>query len=414
MLDKFLDGIIAIDDKKEEVEIVKEMCEFIGCEYDYYNPSELKQEPHIRLKNRRLIFLDLHIFQDNMGGIENHISLIRTILENNLGKDYGAYGIVLWTNHDDEFGLFIKKLDEDKKKSLYTMPLFVVCCRKLQNVKPEQLLSELEQQINGNLAANFFVHWMNDIKVVTENMYNEFYNLLPTYANNSNYFNIILAKIHQQLNNDTSQLLEYDMLYAFKFFDEILNGKLYGQHQSSKFSYKQIENNEYENFKNIINTKINTLLYFDENISNDNILSGNMYIICGNDNLLDINNADITHKNSYDNIIPVAIDLTPPCDIANGKYFYHRLVGGYLVSNEKKKCNAAHLYHLDDVELLFNNVKYTKLIIDFRLVNNEKQDKLCDNTSYKLILRLMPNIFADILQKFSSHAARLGRYDSIL
>lgn len=408
MLKDFLDGIIAIDDKEYEVETVKKMCEYIDCRFDYYNPSDFKDN-NTKLKNRRLIFLDLHILQDNKGDVKNDISNIRVILENNLGKDYGAYGIVLWTNHDSEFDIFIEKLDEDKKANRYTMPLFVICCRKVKNIEPEELLNELNDKITKNLAAYFFVKWMNDIRIITENMYHEFYNLLPTYANNSNNFKVILAKIQEQLEHSSQQDKKYDMLYAFKFFDEILNGKLYSQHESSIFEYDSSLNSESVQFKDTLNKKINTLLYFDKNIKKDNLSSGNLYIINNDNSLLDIRKVEGQDKK----IIPIAVDLTPPCDIANGKFFYHRLVGGYLL-NETKRNNPGYIYLINDISITIDSIEYKNLVLDFRLLNNEKKENLSNDTLYKLELKLMPNIFADILQKFSSHAARLGKYDSIL
>ena len=48
------------------------------------------------------------------------------------------------------------------------------------------------------------------------------------------------------------------------------------------------------------------------------------------------------------------------------------------------------------------------MCFDFRNIYAENDENLNDTSLYKLLFTVKHRLFADILQKFSSHAARLG------
>ena len=48
------------------------------------------------------------------------------------------------------------------------------------------------------------------------------------------------------------------------------------------------------------------------------------------------------------------------------------------------------------------------MCFDFRNIYIESDETMNDASSYKLLFKVKHRLFADILQKFSSHAARLG------
>ena len=58
--------------------------------------------------------------------------------------------------------------------------------------------------------------------------------------------------------------------------------------------------------------------------------------------------------------------------------------------------------------ITIGNEKVLCLIIDFRYLITVKDTELKDKDEYEIWFRAKPKLFADILQKFSSHAARLG------
>ena len=48
------------------------------------------------------------------------------------------------------------------------------------------------------------------------------------------------------------------------------------------------------------------------------------------------------------------------------------------------------------------------ICFDFRYTTAVKQEDLQDGSKYEILFRAKPKLFADVLQKFSAHAARLG------
>lgn len=48
------------------------------------------------------------------------------------------------------------------------------------------------------------------------------------------------------------------------------------------------------------------------------------------------------------------------------------------------------------------------ICFDFRFLSSTKDESLNDDNQFKLLFKANHKLFSDILQKFSSHAARLG------
>ena len=133
------------------------------------------------------------------------------------------------------------------------------------------------------------------------------------------------------------------------------------------------------------------------------------------------------HKNEIEPFMPecwdVAIELTPPCDYSQGNRKMARLIGGYIfdiplgkfdkTSVKSRivedgclpKCDSAKEYTIGPI-FLENKVRY--MVFDYTYLVTESIEKLTDTDSYEVCYRAKPKLFAHILQRFSSHAARLG------
>jgi hypothetical protein len=112
------------------------------------------------------------------------------------------------------------------------------------------------------------------------------------------------------------------------------------------------------------------------------------------------------------------IEITPPCDFSNsGKRIRARLIGGILVDADtaniskqiqdlkcKKECFYSEVYPIT----ISGHQSPQLLILDFRYFETEEDSNLQDASKYQILFRTKPKLFADILQKFSAHAARLG------
>ena len=111
----------------------------------------------------------------------------------------------------------------------------------------------------------------------------------------------------------------------------------------------------------------------------------------------------------YKNIIPVEVNITPLCDIAQGKAPVQRIGTGYLIPESFKNsfnCQGDNVYKSP----VFNavdekpNVSYF-LFLDFRYSITCPAE---DIKNKKYLFTLRGNIMNDIQIKFSSHASRLG------
>ena len=128
----------------------------------YYHPNDLesKKKP---FNNRKLIFLDLYL-NDEQSSVEN-IALIRKYFKNIIGKDFGTYGIVLWTKHANHFDEFCDKIYQNNNP--FSAPLFVIALEKNKYKTQGNyngVLNELEQKLEEDISSSFFVEWNNSVK----------------------------------------------------------------------------------------------------------------------------------------------------------------------------------------------------------------------------------------------------------
>lgn len=165
----------------------------------------------------------------------------------------------------------------------------------------------------------------------------------------------------------------------------------------------------------------------DQNLNQEEILPGNVYLIKEDSPLIirDEDRMKIKVKNENGDWINskeyhcdyVAVELTPPCD-ASHKKIYSRLIGGYIFDmplginpNGKKAGVLFHEESSDKRYVLYPIMlegKVKVLILEYRYLWTPKDEELKDEAKYKLAFKLTQPLFADILQKFSSHASRLG------
>ena len=183
-------------------------------------------------------------------------------------------------------------------------------------------------------------------------------------------------------------------------------------------------------------SKLNSLLLLDfDNLSQNTILPGNIYEVVENENPIYFN--DFYYKENeikidehidfstskknpsekemldHKNIKRIAIELTPPCDFAlRKKQFQSRLVGGIILDDDKKLLvkyfNTEGFYHFIHPVFIKGVDKPQMIIFDFYRFQTIKEDDLKDISKYIIIAKAKEKLFADVLQKLSSHTARLG------
>ena len=422
----FVNNAIIIDDKPEEIsELLKVLKEQdIVC--SSFNPTELSNISF--KKNRQLIFLDLSL-DDSKKMIDN-IALIRQLFKKSLGTNFGIYGIVVWSKHQQHIDLLKEKLQEDKKNKVYSTPIFIVNLNKtkyLQQGNYNGLFNDIESVLVNDPATTFFLEWSNSVQQAKNKTIEKIYSLMPNYEKQSNDITAILTTLalnYTGINKDEVERCNYPLyIDAFKAFDEILYGELINSHISNNKNIVDLkkEFSDHSYLQKIYAQLNSAILVDDNNIDQNTVIPGNVYEIKNAENKFIsgvsgvITKSTITIESTI--VKNIVIEMTPPCDFSNsGKRIRARLIGGVLVDAyteteeqiKKWKCKKECFYSEVYPIMVSSNPKPQLLILDFRYFGMEEDNNLQDASKYQIIFRTKPKLFADILQKFSAHAARLG------
>lgn len=415
---------LIVDNKHDEVEELEKILHKEGIYYSFYTPQAIDEEQKA-FKNHQIIFMDFSLDDTRTNPVEN-ISLIRKALKKICTNKFGSYGLVLWTKHlgeSENIKLLKEKLSIDAKSKDYTTPLFVVGLDKSQYLQNGYggLWEDLNSELLENKAALFFFNWRNSVDKASDNALNHMYQLVPDYVEQTRQFPYLLYQMAKNYSGiPTEGMNGYDGMYkdAYRAFDELLYSDLITQQIDLDNVFpEQIEKPNYT-FDDELQqmAKINSKLLLDLSITDQNVvMPGNVYQVVKDNDFLKLNfnnlkeDKRIKVENLLKNQIQIAVELTPPCDFSNKKVS-SRLIGGFMIDCPKTK-NDISMFKADSKYLIwpieYNN-KTKFICIDFRNICIERDAELKDVSSYKLLFMVKHRLFADILQKFSSHAARLG------
>ncbi len=450
MIKEFMDTVTIIDNTASEVDELIKKLKLKKILYEYYHPKKFSGV-RFKLKNRKLIFLDLYIDNNVAQNAESQISVIRRYLKKIIGKDFGVYGIVLWTKHLPEIDIFKEKISQDNDE--YTLPIFVVGLDKTKYLTHgfKDIFDDIETELMSNTAASFFIKWSNSIKKAENKTVTEIFSLINKYKfqdENLNYLLYSLAKNQTGIHH--SEIGNYPLYQdAYKAFSELLFYEISSEISSSKcklFSpiseifYKTEDNGSEisKNYKdeyflnggviperdNLMDTdqriakkfiideiskkfhKINTKILLDENINHQNIIPGNIYEIKDKKSPFLLEACNIQNGD-----IPIIIEITPPCDFSNTKKVHPKVLGGMLTKFSKNKLSKYNreYYYCEIYPLSLNEYDDEMMIIfDFRHIGVLEEKSLKNKRKYHLKYRAKDKLFADVLQKTASHMSRLG------
>ncbi|WP_279188181.1 hypothetical protein [Prevotella melaninogenica] len=419
MITDFIDSVLIIDDKKKEIEdlAIKLQEEDISVQKQIIDPQDKKFENIKHLKKyRQLIFMDLSL--DDSIDIKNNVStVIRPILQKILPQTKGCYGLVVWSKHTDNISILKEKLLEDKDK--YSLPMFIVPLDKSEYFKKgyDDILGDLNNKLGQEPSAKFFIEWYNSVKTAQDNTISKIYSLIPDYEQRADDFLFILKKIALNYTGiPDNQLNGYPLhIDAFKAFDDILHAELINcQKSGADIFTNPVKGFSKPNDLPNIYAHINAAILIDgNNIDQKTVIPGNVYELKEANSPFKTDKAPEGAKN-------IVIEITPPCDFSNnGKRVKARLIGGFLINAQKepkslkkqienlkckKECFYSEIYPVITPEDTVPQI----LILDFRYFGSEEDTNLKEAKKYKILFRAKPKLFADIIQKFSSHAARLG------
>lgn len=405
---------LIIDNGYSDVEELEKILDKGNIYHSFFKPDDIKDEQR-RIKNHQIIFMDFSL--DDSKKPEENISIIRRILKKICKRDFGSYGLVLWTKHIEHIQLFKEKLSIDSEKKEYITPLFVVGLDKLKYKQYGygSLWEDLDKELQENKAALFFFNWRNSVDKASDNALNNMYQLVPEYEKQAEQFPYLLYQMAKNYSGIPTENMEvYDGMNkdAYRVFDELLYSDLISQQTKLDDIFsEQINKPDYtfeEELEQI--AKINSKLLLDLSITDQSVvMPGNFYQIIKDNRFLKLDGFPKKH-----NPIPIAVELTPPCDFSHKK-ISSRLIGGFMIdcptSKEKLNEYTEKIYKAGSKYLIwpmFYNDAVKFVCLDFRNIYIESEETMKDASFYKLLFMVKHRLFADILQKFSSHAARLG------
>lgn len=413
MITKFVNSVIIIDDTPAEVENLISVLKEQDIMFLSVTPNELKGKK--LKKNRQLLFLDLSL--DDSKSIINNIALIRKLLADSLDVNFGVYGIILWSKHQSHIDMLIEKLGIDKKNNVYPTPLFIIGLDKMKYITAgnfNTLFEDIENILKNDTAATFFLEWSNSIQQAQNITISNIYSLMPDYKNQSDDITVILTKLALNYTGVKSPITAYPLhIDAFKAFDEILNGELINSHISINTNVVNTTKT-FSNPNNLTNVYayLNSAVLIDSNnLDQNTVVPGNVYEI-QNESIFKSDKTPTNAKN-------IVLEITPPCDFSNsGKRIRARLIGGFLIDMDtttgakkqidKLKCSK-DCFYTEVFPIIISGCQNPQLLIlDFRYFGVEDDNNLQNSLKYKILFRAKPKLFADVLQKFSAHAARLG------
>jgi hypothetical protein len=459
MIEKYVDSVLIIDDVENEISGLREYLEKQDIWVKYYLPDDIKKERN--LKNRKLIFLDLFLSKTAGANVAGHISEIRNILTKAIGKEFGSYGIVLWSAHNEEIKTLKQKINQDFQKELYTLPLFIIGLPKTKYLKEGfgAIFTDLDTEIDKNIAANFFIQWSNIVEKGRENAIANIYSLVNDFEKQDQNLKYLLFQLAR---NYTGIPLEdiikngYPLhIDSLKAFNNMLDYEItelcdsstdyYGKLEDiryigvdnliEKFSEGIDEKKYFENFEiikkeedkiyangteikqsllNKFDTEIrskksalNFKMHFDDvNLIQDNVVPGNIYKIKDDASIFKMEDSDIPKG-----AIPIMIEVSPPCDYSIKKRRKSRGVSGFIceITNKKLKDYSKEYNYKEVWPIEINGYSDPCMFIfDFRYFGSIEINELKNTEKYILMYRAKNKLFADILQKLAAHTSRLG------
>lgn len=441
MIEEFIDSALIIDDKKEEVSGLKDLLLNNDILVNLFTPDEIKGKI---IKPRKIVFLDLYISKTTTE-LRGNISEIRALFKKSIGKNFGAYGVVVWSAHVEQSGELREKMKEDENE--YTLPLFIVGLDKNKYIKSgkfDEVFIDLNGEIKKNIPASFFIHWDTMVKKGKDSAITNIYSLVKDSDwRNENLKSMLFQLAKNYTGIPYEELTDYPLhIDAFKSFSDMLiyeinnqplpenffgnydqlsfTNKIDGKVCCKKINYPdeylvdEVVSKKVEPNINVLNkldkelegiySNINAKLLIDQsNLSQTKILPGNVYQI--------ISESPFKINSLPANAVPIVIEITPPCDFSQKNAINPRCIGGFLcdISKSVKDKYKKEYYYKEIWPIKFVGKENAQLIIfDFRYFSSLDKDELKNDTKYKLIFRAKDKLFADILQKLSAHIARLG------
>lgn len=447
-IENMLDRVVAIDNVSDEINPLVEELIRHDISVDKFVLGDDDSKLPTLTRNRQLIFIDM-MLDENASHTVTNISRIIQILNHIIGDGFGPYGLVVWTKHIDKIEELLSRFsiaasyssnqgaeqveaDDDDEISvdihLNNPPLFIISIDKIQFKSSgvwdfSNLMQVLNQKLHASNASYFYLRWLSVARQASQDTISNIYSLTKDYQSQENEISHVLYKL--ALNKTGIKHLYPGLTSdAYKAFSDIIHPRINALTSLEKLpDFSNIDESYKCSNEDEILAKLNTILFLDDiGIEQNEIVPGNVYevkdlklpvVVSERERIL------FKRKNSQDRwedyqsypCTPIAIELTPPCDFSHKKVI-SRVVGGYIVDvsvNEKKQdISQGDKWYIVSPIFIPNDDKVKYIIFDFRHLYTPTDEQLRDPSKFQVLFRANHTLFSDILQKFSSHAARLG------
>lgn len=457
-IEDVINRAVVIDNKEEEGSAIAKALSDADVHTDFILVDDGSiDEINTFIHPRELIVADLLLNENKNEAITN-ISRLIGIINKLQPKDSKFYGIIIWTKHKelaqdflDRISRVVKiggeKKDECNEEDevitqvfLTNPPLFILCLDKMGYMKDgrwnfNDLLQDINAKLTESKTAYFSLKWKQTINKSIENVTNDIFRLSTDYKKHEEELSYILKALSQ---NETGEKENVNLaIGAYKAFDNLLHSELSSIIRNENLpDLSGITENPYgDNISKLqeMSAKINTSLFIDsQNLNTQEVIPGNIYRILDSNSYLTVPSGEVVEipikgegdkyvRSKNYNKVDIAIELTPPCDFTNKK-IYSRFVGGYvfdvpLGKNKVGKRDMVFDSPREDKRYAVSPIvvpgedKVKCIVFDFRYLWTLNENEVLDNTKYALWFKAKPGLFADLLQKFSSHASRLGIND---
>jgi len=390
---KYINGVLFIDDKRNDVDKLYLYFEKYNIPCMYINPNEYNGEVSNTIGFARFVFLDIE-YMNGTPNLVNVVSLLRDLAE----KGMKNVVLIMWTLHEDCIeelrGLLDEKMGHDK-------PILVFNAKKseyidLNQEQYEERLERLFQDSIKNYPLVFkMLEWEKCANVAVYKTFNDIMRL--SYNNESNEYNLSFA-----LSNMASQNIPSDKISsAFDSANDMLIDRI-------RYEVETIDD---------VDLALNEDIYFLRKLNYYMMFThsgfkkefpGNIYFISNlNDKfkyIIDSMEIKIDRKK----VQPILVDLTPGCSFAHSDNLI--LLNGVIVedvTNEERKELIRKSFlkesFLKDV-YINNNDQLCCIIMDFLGVLTIKKDELEEHPS----LCLKEGYRVNLQQKFGNYLGRIG------
>lgn len=392
---KYINGVLFIDDKRDDVNQLYNYFEKFNIPCMYINPLNYNGEVSDAIGFARFVFLDLEYLPGSVN-LTDIVSLLRDLSQKGLKNVV----LIMWTLHENKIDELTELLDEKMKQE---KPILIFDANKnefigLQDEEYENKLNELfEKSIMENPLIFKMLEWEKSANIAIYKTFNDIFKF--SYDNELKKFDLALL-----LSNMASQNIPPNSLKsALDVANDMLTDKI-------KYETDNIENLELENNENLdLLRKLNFSLMF--------VISGLKKQFPGNIYSCSSLNSRITEivkdlNFQEDKYQAILVDMTPACSFAHSDNLI--LLNGVIFENitddERKKL-------LKDSNI--NNFKKDDFLKDLYI--NEKNELCCiildcfgvtitqkENLQDAPLMCLKETYRISLQQKFGNYLGRIG------